>query len=394
MKKKKADAKKKPISSPKKTSNKTIQAKKPHDTKIETVSTPKTSGNSFPIAGMCASAGGLEAFEQFFRHMPKDSGIGFILVPHLDPTHKSIMVDLIKRWTDMEVVEARDGVKVQPNCIYVIPPNNDLAVLNGSLQLLEPVGPRGQRHPIDYFLRTLAKDQGEKAICVILSGTGTDGTLGLKAIKGEGGMVMVQDPITAKYDGMPRSAIETNMVDYIVPANKMPEQMIKYVQHSNGQAVKKEEALIKVPDSLQKIFILLRSHTGHDFSLYKKNTIIRRVERRMSVHQIGKIADYLRYMQEHRRELDLLFKEIIIGVTNFFRDKEAFAALKTKICPHLFSGKSSGDYVRIWVVVCSTGEEAYSIAMVFREYDLQVAIYMRRQSKRVNEGLRSSATFA
>jgi two-component system CheB/CheR fusion protein len=290
MKKKKADAKKKPISSPKKTSNKTIQAKKPHDTKIETVSTPKTSGHS-------------------------------------------------------------------------------------------------------HFLRTLAKDQGEKAICVILSGTGTDGTLGLKAIKGEGGMVMVQDPITAKYGCMPRSAIETNMVDYIVPANKMPEQMIKYVRHSNGQAVKKDEALRKTPDSQQKIFILFRSHTGHDFSLYKKNTIIRRVERRISLHQIDKISDYVRYLQEHRHELDLLFKEIIIGVTNFFRDKEAFAALKTKICPRLFRGKSSGDYVRIWVVVCSTGEEAYSIAVVFRD-DLQVAIYMRRQSKRVNGGLRSSATFA
>ncbi len=348
---------------------KKIQAKKTQDTMIKTTQVTEKRNNYFPIVGMCASAGGLEAFEQFFKNMPSDSGMAFILVLHLDPTHKSIMVELIKRCTDMEVVEARDGLQVQPNSIYIIPPNNDLAILHGGLQLIEPAAPRGQRLPIDYFLRALAKDRRERAICIILSGTGSDGTAGLKAIKGEGGMVMVQDPANAKYGGMPRSAIETNLVDYILPTDKMPEQLISYAKRTGAHALKNDKDVAKrLPDSLQKIFILLRSHTGHDFSLYKMNTIIRRIERRMSAHKIDKMSDYIRYMQEHRSEIDLLFKELIIGVTNFFRDKEAFEVLKTKICPHLLRGKSSDDSIRIWVVGCSTGEEAYSIVMSLREY--------------------------
>lgn len=340
------------------------------DTKTKTASRSKKSDNSFHIAGMRASAGALEGFEQFFRNMPSDSGIAFILVPHLAPTHKSIMVELIKRCTKMEVVEAKDGLPVEPNCIYVIiPPNNDLAILHGRLQLIEPVAPRGQRHPIDYFLRALAEDQGERAICIILSGAGTDGTIGLKAVKCNGGMVMVQDLASAKYEGMPRSAIDTGMVDYILPPDKMPDLLIGYVKCCQVRDAKGDaDVAQKIPDSLQKIFILLRSHTGYDFSLYKKNTIMRRIERRMSVQQIDKISDYVRFLQANRSELDVLFKELLIGVTNFFRDGEAFDVLKTKICPHLFKGKSADDSIRIWVVGCSTGEEAYSIAMILTEY--------------------------
>ncbi len=282
----------------------------------------------------------------------------------------------------MEVIEAKDGVRIRPNTIYVIPPNNDLSVLHERLPLMEPSAPRGQRHPIDYFLRSLADDQGERAICIILSGTGTDGTVGLKAIKGSGGMVMVQDPASAKYDGMPRSAIDTGLVDYVLPPEKMPEALIKYVRYSKVRTVKKDsEIAAKMPDSLQKILILLRSQTGHDFSLYKKNTVLRRIERRMGVHQIDKLSDYVRYMQEHPHEINLLFKEIIIGVTNFFRDKDAFEVLKTKVYPHLLQERSPDDNISIWVVGCSTGEEAYSIAITLREYivkeglDIKVQIF-------------------
>ncbi len=214
--------------------------------------------------------GGTEAFEQFFRIMPSDSGMAFILIPHLDPTHKSIMVDLIKRVTKMKVFEARDGMQVEPNTIYVIPPDNDLSILEGRLQLIEPTAPRGQRRPIDYFFGTLAQDQGEKAICIILSGTGSDGSVGLKAIKSEGGMVIVQDPTTAKYDGMPRSAIDTGLVDYILPPDKMPEQLIKYAKMSRVRPVEKRaDVTHKDSDLLDKILVL-GSHTGHDFSFYNR----------------------------------------------------------------------------------------------------------------------------
>src|SRR5579885_1365926 len=329
----------------------------------------KKQENRFHIVGMCASAGGLEAFEQFFRIMPSDSGMAFILIPHLDPTHKSIMVDLIKRVTRMKVFEARDGMQVEPNTIYVIPPDNDLSILEGRLQLIEPTAPRGQRRPIDYFFRTLAQDQGEKAICIILSGTGSDGSVGLKAIKGEGGMVIVQDPTTAKYDGMPRSAIDTGLVDYILPPDKMPEQLIKYAKMSRARPMEKRaDVTRKDSDLLDKILVLVRSHTGHDFSLYKRNTIMRRLEKRMGIHQIGKMSDYLRLLQENPVEIDAFFKDLLIGVTNFFRDPQAFEALKTKVCPELFKGRPSSSPIRVWVVGCSTGEEAYSIAIVLNEY--------------------------
>ncbi len=271
--------------------------------------------SSFYIAGLCASAGGLEAYEKFFKNMPHDTGMAFILVPHLDPTHKSMMADLIRRCTKMKVFEAEDDREVVPNNVYIIPPDKNLALFHRRLQIMEAAKPRGQRQPIDYFLRALAEDLKEKAIGIIFSGTGTDGTVGLKSIKEAGGMIMVQDPDSAKYSGMPQSAINTDLVDYVLPPEKMPEQLIKYIKHFRAHAQKKETDTIKEkPDSLQKIFVLLRSHTGNDFSLYKNSTVMRRIERRMSVHQIDKLSRYARFLQENSHEINTLFKDLLIGL--------------------------------------------------------------------------------
>ncbi len=324
----------------------------------------------FAIVGIGASAGGLAAFEAFFSTMPADTfpGIAFVLVQHLARDHKSILSELIRRYTLMQVLEVEDGMIVKANCAYIIPPNRDMALVNGRLQLLEPTLARGIRLPIDFFFRTLAQDQHERAICIVLSGTGTDGTLGLRAVKGEGGMVMVQIPETAEYDGMPRSAIATGLADFVLPANEMPPQLLAYVAHAFGNSQRPVTSrVLPSTDGLEKIFLLLRSQTGHDFSQYKRNTIIRRLERRMAVHQIDRLDDYLRYLQLTRGEVDALFRDLLIGVTNFFRDTEIFDEIQEQVIPQLFAGKSSGESIRVWVAGCSTGEEAYSIAMLLRE---------------------------
>jgi two-component system, chemotaxis family, CheB/CheR fusion protein len=325
----------------------------------------------FPIVGLGASAGGLAAFESFFSAMPAGSHIGmaFVLVQHLAPDHKSILRDLVKRYTSMQVYEVEDGMEVQPNCAYIIPPNRDMALLNGRLQLLEPSTPRGVRLPIDFFFRSLAQDQHERAICIVLSGTGSDGTLGVRAVKGEGGMCMAQDPNTAQHDGMPRSAIATGMVDYVLAPAAMPAQLAAYVSHALGKKSGVISALAPHSgNALQKLCILLRDKTGHDFSQYKENTLVRRVERRMALHQIDEPEQYLRYARENSAEAKALFRDLLIGVTTFFRDPEAFEVLQTQVIPRLFAGKPPGGALRIWVCACSTGEEAYSIAMVLQEH--------------------------
>lgn len=322
-----------------------------------------------PIVGIGASAGGLEAFEQFFTNAPPDTGMAFVLVQHLDPTHKSILVDLVGRYTRMKVFEVEDGMKVQPDCAYIIPPNRDMAILHGALHLIEPVAPRGQRLPIDYFFRSLAQDQQERAVAIVLSGTGTDGTLGVKAIKGEGGMVMVQSPESSRYDGMPRSALNAGVADYVLPAEEMAKQLVAFVELASGKSAKKKVSpLAATDDDLKKVFILVRNQTGHDFSLYKDNTIMRRIERRMNVNSISELRYYVRFMQQNPMEIDILFKELLIGVTNFFRDEDAFEALKNKVIPMIFMDRPRDQPVRVWVPGCSTGEEAYSIAILLREY--------------------------
>ena len=335
------------------------------------VEPPPASGQpGCPIVGIGASAGGLAAFEAFFSGMPagSDPGMAFVLVQHLAPDHKSILTDLVKRYTRMQVFEVADGMAVQRNCAYIIPPNRDMAFLNGTLQLLQPVAPRGQRLPIDFFFSSLAQDQHERAICIVLYGTGSDGTLGVRAVKGEGGMAMAQNPESTEYDGMPRSAIATGLVDYVLPPAEMPAQLIAYVAHAFGRL----PLLVSAPspageDGLKKIFVLLRVQTGHDFSGYKRNTVARRVERRMAVHQIERLEQYVSYLQQNPAEVDALFRDLMIGVTRFFRDPEAFAALQEHAVPRLVADRPADASLRAWVPGCSTGEEAYSIAILLQE---------------------------
>jgi two-component system, chemotaxis family, CheB/CheR fusion protein len=325
--------------------------------------------HTFHVVGIGASAGGLEAFEHFFTHIPADSGMAFVLIPHLAPEHKSIMAELLQRYTKMDIFQVEDGMRLNPNCVYIIPPNKDMAMLNGTLQLLEPVVRRGLRHPIDFFFRSLAEDQGERAVCIVLSGTGTEGALGLRAIKEKGGLVLVQDPKSARYDGMPVSAIATGLVDHILPPDKMPEQLLRYIAHPNARPLKPAaKAESESPEPLQKIIALIRSHTKHDFSLYKQNTILRRIEKRMAILQVGSMVDYVTYLASNPKEIELLFSELLIRVTNFFRDPEAFEIIKEKALPLLFKDRSPEQPVRIWVPACSTGEEAYSLAIIVQEH--------------------------
>ena len=293
--------------------------------------------------------------------------MAFVIVQHLDPTRKGIMPELLQRTTGMKVIQVKDRTLVQPNCVYVIPPNKDMSILHGVLHLLEPTAPRGLRLPIDFFLRSLAQDQQEHSIGVILSGMGSDGTLGLRAIKEKGGVVLVQEPATAKFDGMPRSAIDAGLADIVAPADDLPGRIIAYLRRTPVRHTTEEALEDKTQSALEKAIILLRTHTGHDFSLYKKNTFYRRIERRMGIHQIDKIGDYVRYLQENSQELDLLFKELLIGVTSFFRDAACWEELRKKILPALIASRPHGHVLRAWVPGCSTGEEAYSLAMVFKE---------------------------
>ena len=334
---------------------------------------PETDGLSstkhfpFPIVGIGASAGGLEALEMFLSRIPDKSGLAIVIIQHLDPTHKGIMVELLQRATTLPVIQVTNHLRVQPDHVYVIPPNKNMSILHGTLHLFEPTAPRGLRLPIDFFLRSLADDLQAQSIGVILSGMGSDGTLGLRAIKEKSGAVFIQDPASAKFDGMPRSAIDAGLADVVASVEDLPERILAYIRHT-PRAIRKDIILeSKVQSALEKIFILLRAQTGHDFSLYKKSTVYRRIERRMGLHQIDRIATYVNFLQENPQETQLLFKELLIGVTSFFRDATAWEQLKKKVFPALLEGRRGGGQLRAWAPGCSTGEEAYSLAICFKE---------------------------
>ncbi len=322
---------------------------------------------TFPIAGIGASAGGLEALQQFFNAMPADTELAFIVVVHLDPSHVSLLPELLQKQTSIKVIQITNGMLVEPNRIYVIPPNKSLSIFNRKLQLTDLEFPRASHLPIDLFLRSLAQDQGDKAIGIILSGTGSDGSLGLTEIKAANGLVMVQDEASAQYNGMPKNAINTGVVDYILPPGEMPARLIRYIQSKKSIKVPSLRQQENTEDLLQRIFFLIRNQTRHDFSLYKKNTIYRRIERRMHLHQIIDMADYVAFLQRNEQEVDTLSKELLIGVTSFFRDPDAYDILAHKILQPFLNERPNDYTLRAWVPGCSTGEEAYSIAIVIQE---------------------------
>lgn len=327
---------------------------------------------SFYIVGIGASAGGLEALDHFFGHVPDKCGLAFVVVQHLDPTHKGMMVELLQRATLLKVRQVKDRLKIEPDNIYVIPPNKDISILNGVLHLFAPVEPRGLRLPIDFFFRSLAADQQARAIGVILSGMGSDGTLGLRAIKEQAGAVFVQAPESAKFDAMPRSAIDAGLADVTAPVEELPGRILGYLRHVPLAARSSLPLSTKTQSAIEKVCALLRAQTGHDFSQYKRSTVHRRIERRMGLQQLSRGADYLRYLRESPHEAQLLFKELLIGVTSFFRDPAAWEHMEKVAIPALLSERDAGAVLRAWVAGCSTGEEAYSLAIVFKEVLAQI----------------------
>ena len=320
----------------------------------------------FPVVGIGASAGGLEAMEFFFKNVPKDCGIAFVVIQHLDPTHVDLLPELLQRTTAMKVQQVKDGITIKPDNIYVIPPNKSMQILNGILHLFDPVEARGLRLPVNVFFVSLAQDRLEDSIGIILSGMGADGTIGIKAIKEKNGLVLVQDPATAKFNGMPGSAVEALQADAIAAAQDLPARLLALLKHA-PPLHKKEVTETYNQTYIDKIIILLRQQSGNDFSLYKKNTLIRRIERRKEVHQIDKIKNYARFCQENPGEIDILFKELLIGVSNFFRDAAVWEKFALKILPDLLKDLPDGYNLRAWVPGCSTGEEAYSLAIIFKE---------------------------
>jgi two-component system, chemotaxis family, CheB/CheR fusion protein len=335
----------------------------------------------FPIVGIGASAGGLDAFKKFFGKMPADSGAAFVVVPHLDPTHESLMVELLARQTKMPVCEARDAMSIEPNRVYVIPPNRYLTIVAGKLQLSAPVERHGSPTAIDFFFRSLAAEKNERAIGIILSGTSSHGTLGLKEIKLAGGMVMVQQPESAEYDQMPRSAIATGLVDFVLPPEEMPEALVKYVRHPYVQGPSEQTAEEVAREQLNRILAILKTKTRYDFRNYRKNMLLRRVLRRMGLCHLEQMADYIDRLRDNPDEITALHKDLLIGVTEFFRDPEAFQVLEQRVIPELIrqasdlpalAARNSGmpsipPPVRVWIPACATGEEAYSVAMLLIE---------------------------
>jgi len=327
-----------------------------------------------PVIGMGASAGGLEAFQAFFARMPVDTGMAFVIVQHLDPQHDTLMPELLAHHTSMPVLLVTEDTPLASNQIFVSPPNFTLTIDDCVLRVSRPERMRGRRTPIDSFFRSLAEDQGDDAVGIIFSGTGTDGTLGLKAIKEHGGLTLVQVPSSARYDSMPRAAIVSGVADQVLPVEEMPARLVEHVQRlttlRGGGGI--EGLRSEVERHMGRISALLRAKTGHDFSRYKRTTLVRRIRRRMTERQSGSVGEYLETLQLDGREIDQLFRDLLIGVTDFFRDPEAFVSLARRVVPKMFENKDPDGQVRVWVPGCATGEEAYSLAILLREHALRL----------------------
>ncbi len=319
------------------------------------------------VVGIGASAGGLEAIEHFFDHVPADSGIAFVVVQHLSPDFKSLMDELLARHTKMPIHRVEDGMTVEPNAVYLIPRKKNMVLSAGQLKLTDQDQKPGPNLPIDIFFQSLAHERGDRAVAVVLSGTGSDGSRGLKEVHEAGGLVMVQDPETAAFDGMPKAALATGLADLVLPPSSMPERILQYSHHPVRSDIHKARFDIQSGDALATVFSLLRRHFGVDFSLYKPSTLSRRLERRMTLQNAAGLNDYLTLLETDSEELDHLYRDLLVEVTQFFRDKDAFDVLKNDVIPKLFE-EASDDGLRVWVPGCATGEEAYSLAMLFHEY--------------------------
>ncbi len=325
-------------------------------------------GTACPVVGIGASAGGLDAFNQLFNAMPAKSGAAFVLIQHLDPTHESLTAELLGRHTPMSVVQVSRTMAIEPDHVYVIPPNKYLGISDGKLRLTMPMERRGLRMPVDFFLRSLAQERRERAIGIILSGSGTDGTLGLKEVKAGGGLTAVQDPKTAQYDGMPRSAIASGSVDYILPVSRIPEILTRYISHSYvRQATEEELPAEKAPESLTAIIAILRARAKFDFTCYKRGTLVRRIQRRMSVRHVDQIGEYVRFLRREPAEASALFRDLLINVTSFFREPDSWDAFRELAVKRLLTGKEPDSPIRVWVPACASGEEAYSAAILMIE---------------------------
>ncbi|MEO8159661.1 MAG: chemotaxis protein CheB, partial [Betaproteobacteria bacterium] len=315
--------------------------------------------------------GGFAALEQFLRQVPPRSGLAYVVVQHLDPTQKAMLAELLQRVTPLPVRQAEEMMRVEPDAVYVIPPDTELSVVHGVLHLEKPAEPRGLRLPINVLFSSLARDQRERSIAVVLSGMGADGTLGLQAIKALGGLTVVQQPDSAQFDSMPRSAVAAGNADIVAPPAELPARIFAYL--ASLRAASGPEPAIEgttdtsLPTPLQDIFRLLQGHTRHDFSLYKSSTVHRRIERRMAIHSLTTLAQYADFLRQNAQEIGLLFKELLIGVTSFFRDAAVWQHLADFTLPDLLERQAKEQKLRAWVVGCSSGEEAYSLAMVFEE---------------------------
>ncbi len=329
---------------------------------------PGTDTEQISVVGIGASAGGLEALKKFFTHMTTAEGMAFVVAQHSDPSTKSELSALLGDCTDMPTTEIAEGMPLEPNHIYTAPPGSETIVQNNRFVLTETDRPAGIRMPIDSLFRSIAEEYGDHAVCIILSGNGTDGTLGLKAVKSEGGMCMVQDPESAEFPGMPASALKTGLADCVTRPDHMPEYLIRYVSRGFGTGIQElGDRVIADSEDLQRVLYLVRSHTGYDFSFYKHQTIAWRIARRMTLHEIHYLTDYVRYLKTHPAEVESLYRLLLIGVTSFFRNPEAFNALKEMALAPLLNQKTGSESLRIWAPGCSTGEEAFTVALILRE---------------------------
>ncbi|HEY7238211.1 MAG TPA: chemotaxis protein CheB, partial [Burkholderiales bacterium] len=332
---------------------------------VEDHLTPKES-LPFPIVAIGASAGGLEAITALLNNLRADTGMAFVVIQHLSPTHTSLLSEILTRATRMRVAQVEQHMAIKPNHIYVIPPGKDLVIAEGHL-VLAPRTDRGQQRPVDHFMRSLAEEHGHKAIGVVLSGTGNDGSLGVQEIKAGGGITFSQDT-TAEQQGMPQNAIATGAIDFVLPPDEMGKELGRVARHPYVRPTFEETTASLHEATMQRILATVRQATGVDFDGYKRNTINRRVARRMVLHRIDELSEYARFLHGKPAELEALFQDLLINVTSFFRNPEAYEALKTLVFPKLTESRSRHEQVRIWALGCSTGEEAYSLAMAFTEY--------------------------